>query len=487
MRKIKIFKNVVFAAATTIIAATPLIITSCTRTVVKSQELDSIKIDLPDENYKVAVGKFISSSTPIDVVCLDKEGETIDVKTTFVLICDELKDTNWLWINQENKINIQGNVDPGIYHFHIYAQSRDKRIKSKTKSFVVDVYEAKEIPDEILIIEPEGEQLVFISQEGNIPLNIYASKPGYEEYQLNKECNWQITNIGDLPLDLDGRALFSIVEDEGYAKLVLSTRIDDSYAKTYLLSIKAMHKEDPSLTDDCLISIKVANGLYYKDEDEIYTRPSFDSDWELTRISSDKTVFQHVRETIYDIPVTKIGDYFCNNSGITKLSKAIIPPFITTIGDYAFYNQSYMTVLEMPGVTTVGNFAFYNCYYAGETTEDKQPNLVYIGDHGFYRCDNYRLNKLQDLVYLGNEGMEYMYMTDIHIGPKIKYMGYRCIAENNKLASITIDAATPPELAGALWGGTVRMTPKIAIPSSSLPIYRKTICWENYSDYFVGI
>ena len=207
MRNIRLFKNVAFAAATTIIAATPLITTSCHQS---NLNLDSIKIDLPQETFSVGYSKTFVSKTPIDVICLNKQKETIDVETTFVLTNDNDELIQWVWVDHNNKINIKADIQPGKYQFNIYAQNKKKTIKSKVKNFSVLVYQEKTTPTHIDVISPETKQYVFISQQGNINLDIKPSKPGYEEFELNKECNWEITNLNELPLDLNNHPLFKI-------------------------------------------------------------------------------------------------------------------------------------------------------------------------------------------------------------------------------------------------------------------------------------
>ena len=46
----------------------------------------------------------------------------------------------------------------------------------------------------------------------------------------------------------------------------------------------------------------------------------------------------------------------------TKLKKIILPPTVTSIGEYAFYNCTALEDITIPtGVTSIGKYAFYNC------------------------------------------------------------------------------------------------------------------------------
>ena len=483
MRKIKLFKNVVWAATTTITAATPFVVTSCNKI---NHNLDSIKIDLPQESFSIAYGKTFISLSPIDVICLNKQGKIIDVKTTFEILNDAQQSSQWIWVDKNNKINIKANINPGNYQFSIFAQSVDKTIKSKVKHFIVTVYEEKTTPDNISIIYPHEQQLVFYGQEGNINLDIEPSKIGYEEYKLNKECSWEITNQNELPLDLDNQPVFCIVKQQTNIKLIVSTNIDKSYSKEYEIQIKASCIDNKNINDNCAINVKIEDGYYFEKDGQVYTRKELDDDWELTRISSEQVILDTILDTIYGYPVSKIADYFCNNSGIKNMSVVTLPNNIKTIGKYAFYDQTLLSTLSIPGVTVVEEFAFYRCNNIIDIAEENQPDLYYIGDFGFFRCEKIKLTKLQNLYFLGDHAFEYVKMENIDIGPNIEFMGYRCIGENEKLVNITIDAKVPPELAGALWGGLITMKPTITIPANSLEIYRNTMCWKNFSNYFVG-
>lgn len=482
MGKIKIFKNVAWTVTATTFAI-PFAITSCNKT---NQSLNSIRIDLPQESFSVACGKTFKSSSPIDVICLNNQGKTIDAQTSFVITNDNNKSSQWIWVDKNNKINIKADINPGNYQFNIFAQSIDQTIKSKTKHFFVSIYKEQITPDKISIVYPQEQQLVFYGQDGSINLDILPSKPGYEEYELNKECNWEITNQSELPLDLNNQPVFKINKQKTNVKLLVSKNIDKSYSKEYEIAIKASCVNDENVTDNCIINIKIEDGYYFEQDGWIYTRKELDGDWELTRINSEEVILDTVLDNIYGYPVTKIGDYFCNNSGIKNMSVVTLPSHIKTIGRFAFYNQSLLTTLAIPGVTVVEECAFYGCNNIADIAEENQPDLYYVGDFGFFRCNKIKLTKLKNLRFLGDHAFEEVKMENIELGSDIKFMGYRCIGQNEKLVNITIDAVVPPELVGSLWGGSIVMKPTITVPANSLEIYRNTMCWKNFSTLFIG-
>ncbi|MBO4412999.1 MAG: leucine-rich repeat protein, partial [Clostridia bacterium] len=81
--------------------------------------------------------------------------------------------------------------------------------------------------------------------------------------------------------------------------------------------------------------------------------------------------------------VTSIGEYaFFDCTGLTSIE---IPNSVTSIGDYAFYYCYNLTSIEIPNsVTSIGEYAFIYCY---NLTSIEIPNSVTsIGRYAFYDC-----------------------------------------------------------------------------------------------------
>lgn len=90
---------------------------------------------------------------------------------------------------------------------------------------------------------------------------------------------------------------------------------------------------------------------------------------------------------------------------LTTLDDTMIPPDVTEIRDYLFYNNSQLIDVDLTNVMTVGQYAFSNCaieslnmpnlFMAGLQSFSYNPmvsvalpNLMEVSTQMFQRCDN---------------------------------------------------------------------------------------------------
>ena len=83
--------------------------------------------------------------------------------------------------------------------------------------------------------------------------------------------------------------------------------------------------------------------------------------------------------------LTTIGDFAFRNC--TFLASITIPDGVTTIGDYAFYDCSSLTSINIPdGVTSIDNHTFYNC--SSLTSINIPDGVTSFGKYAFYNCSS---------------------------------------------------------------------------------------------------
>ena len=74
-----------------------------------------------------------------------------------------------------------------------------------------------------------------------------------------------------------------------------------------------------------------------------------------------------------------------------------IPNGVTSIGDYAFSNYSYLARITIPGsVTSIGNSAFADCFNLERITIP--GSVTSIGNSAFLNCSS-----LENIYYKGTE------------------------------------------------------------------------------------
>ena len=84
---------------------------------------------------------------------------------------------------------------------------------------------------------------------------------------------------------------------------------------------------------------------------------------------------------------------------------------MTSIGEYAFYDCSSLTSIELSdSVTSIGKYAFYDC--SALTTIELPDSVTSIGDSAFKKCDNLTMTVQRDSYaaqYAKDNNINYTY------------------------------------------------------------------------------
>ena len=109
-----------------------------------------------------------------------------------------------------------------------------------------------------------------------------------------------------------------------------------------------------------------------------------------------------------------------NNTLILGCRNSVIPSYVKTIADYAFYGCSGLKSITIPdSVTSIGNYAFYRC--VNVTNVVLPDNLLTIGNYAFNYCSN---------------------LTSVVIGSGVKKVGSNAFSSCSKLTSATFKTTT---------------------------------------------
>ena len=134
--------------------------------------------------------------------------------------------------------------------------------------------------------------------------------------------------------------------------------------------------------------------------------------------------------------ITSIGDYAFQNNTIKDFA---IPNYVETLGKYAFYNCKNLQEVFIPNsVTAIGAYAFYSCN--GITKLNISENVATIGDYAFYGCSNLTVLNIPNKVESINR---YAFanctgISKINIPDSVTYLGYNAFENCKGVKSLNI-------------------------------------------------
>ena len=150
--------------------------------------------------------------------------------------------------------------------------------------------------------------------------------------------------------------------------------------------------------------------------------------------------------------------------GLRNVIEVHINDGITKIGDYAFWNHSYITKMTIPNsVQSVGRNAFDNC--AALTTLVFPHNCTTFGTYAFNRCSN---------------------MGTITFQGSLSTINANTFAACNALTAIFFNGNTVvPKLANINALSSIPSTCKIVVPDNLYDSWIAATNWSTYSSYII--
>lgn len=124
-----------------------------------------------------------------------------------------------------------------------------------------------------------------------------------------------------------------------------------------------------------------------------------------------------------------------------SITKIVINEGVTSIGDYAFSNCSYVNDVKIPdSVTTIGDRAFAFCFYLSNITIP--DGVKKIGCWAFAYCQEFTSIAIPDSVEEIADEVFYCcyYLEDVTIGNGVKKFGEDVFAYCDSLITITVNS-----------------------------------------------
>lgn len=195
--------------------------------------------------------------------------------------------------------------------------------------------------------------------------------------------------------------------------------------------------------------------------------------------------------------VTSIGDYaFYGCNGLTSVQ---LGDSLVSIGDCAFSGCSKaFTSLDFKNGVSIGNYAFANCETLTSATIDTNSigygvfksctalNSINIGsstttinNHMFAYCTSLTSVTIPDSVTnIGDYAFDSCGFTSITIPSGVTRIGDSAFNRCRDLASITVNATTPPTMGYSAFIGTNDC--QIYVPAESVEAYKSASGWSYY-------
>ena len=148
-----------------------------------------------------------------------------------------------------------------------------------------------------------------------------------------------------------------------------------------------------------------------------------------------------------------------SNTLISVCNKTVIPNSVTRIGEYAFYECSWLTSITIPNsVTSIGDDAFNRC--KGLTSITIPNSVTSIGYAAFNECSC---------------------LTSVNIGNSVTSIGDLAFSGCSALTSITCEATTSPTCGFDCFYSVNKSIP-VYVPANSVEAYQVADGWKEFTN-----
>ena len=179
---------------------------------------------------------------------------------------------------------------------------------------------------------------------------------------------------------------------------------------------------------------------------------------------------------------------FQDCSGLT--GTLVIPDNVEAIGDFAFGNCSNITGLQIgKGLSSLGPDTFLGCISLETIVVDENNewfdsrndcNALIDLDGVVLRVGSKNTVIPNGIFEIGEGAFNGLPITTMTIPSSITYIHYGAFKDCSQLASVTVEATTPPRLSQEVFINNASGR-KIYVPSASLAAYQAASGWSDYA------
>ncbi len=145
---------------------------------------------------------------------------------------------------------------------------------------------------------------------------------------------------------------------------------------------------------------------------------------------------KNVTKVVLNDGITSIGDYAFQNNTIKDFA---IPNYVETLGKYAFYNCKNLQEVFIPNsVTAIGAYTFYGCNGIGKLNISE--NVTTIGDYAFYGCSNLTVLNIPNKVKRIDQSAfaNCTVISKINIPDSVTYLGRNAFENCKGVKSLNV-------------------------------------------------
>ncbi len=254
----------------------------------------------------------------------------------------------------------------------------------------------------------------------------------------------------------------STAELNPYCMLLLNPQIDTIIAPASIFDIDEQHRLDYVCTKR-MKYVKANSGELTEDAFAVIRRSASTLETLDVAATTNTTLSDEAFSNMYNLTTLALPQNlerisYMAVAGCKMLPSISIPATVTEIGTSAFEHCRSLQTVTFNGnnLTTIGNWAFYNNHALQQLTIP--AGVTTIGAGAFYGCT---------------------YLEDLAMPASLRNVGDNAFALCNHLTKMQVEADLPPMVAARTFFDVSRNIP-VYVPDEAVNDYRNTAIWQEF-------